>query len=598
MKRLTALLCCLLILFAVASAESDDSRSFLLHFTDTLPSALSGALSGSGYEDAVIADGYATMRFGRWSHIEMLLSQDGQYILAAGFYSSAENAWHITCSAKVLRQNGDMPSLLPAAVKYGQTSDYDISQYDGCDAFDITYADGTVYSWFCGSSGFFLSCVSAPGQDSFSLTATVVTNRNTLERCFNTYPVLLGEADISTLPTDYALLKAASDASPDGDLSLGVTNNRLYADMVVDGTPFIPLYADASQSAEITAYLFDDVRVAVLQEQDNMLQIRVGYMTGWVDSASVDRGSDRAASSGLGCPAMPYLYGTLSEQPIFAPDTTDVLSTAKPDTRLCIYAIAADDAFVMVHNPSDGAVGWMLQNAVRQTDNCASMLIVSDDASARLNLRRTPDRDSDSIGKYYAGTEVANLFSCRVADGWTYVGIEGICGWVMTKYLDYSSDASNGRMAPPLQKVTAKEATLFRNCMDDIPSLIIASYPKSTVVEVLGVSGNYAHVRLQDGQSGFIALKEIGGTPKMALPNEIKLTKATSRCQYDAATGEYVDDGTFSKGTTLVFNVRETTHWESVDGELVWTEVQYVYAYNKKNTDEYGYVSADLEWVP
>ncbi len=316
MKRLTALLCCLLMLFAAASAESDDSRSFLLHFTDTLPSALSGALSGSGYEDAVIADGYATMRFGRWSHIEMLLSQDGQYILAAGFYSSAESAWHITCSANALRQNGDMPSLLPAAVKYGQTSDYDISQYDGCDAFDITYADGTVYSWFCGSSGFFLSCV------------------------------------------------------------------------------------------------------------------------------------------------------------------------------------------------------------------------------------------------------------------------------------------SNGRMVPPLQKVTAKEATLFKACMDDISSQIIASYPKSTVVEVLGVSGSYAHVRLQDGQSGYIALKEIGGTPKMALPNEIKLTKAASRCQYDASTGEYVDDGTFSKGTTLVFNVRETAHWESVDGELVWTEVQYVYAYNKKNPDEYGYVSADLEWVP
>ncbi len=64
MKRLTALLCCLMILFAVASAESDDSRSFLLHFTDTLPSALDGTLSGSGYEDAVITDGYATMHFG------------------------------------------------------------------------------------------------------------------------------------------------------------------------------------------------------------------------------------------------------------------------------------------------------------------------------------------------------------------------------------------------------------------------------------------------------------------------------------------------------------------------------------------------------
>ncbi len=598
MKRLTALLCCLMRLFAVASAESDESRSFLLHFTGALPSALGGTLFGSGYEDAVITDGYATMRFGIWSHIEMILQQDDEYILAAGFYSSAENAWHITCSAKALRQNGDVPSLLPDAVKYGQTSDYDISQYDGCDAFDITYADGTIYSWFCGSSGFFLSRVSAPAQDSFSLTATVVTNLKTLERCFNTCPVLLGEADISTLPTDYATLKAASDASPDGDLSLGVTNNRLYTDTLIDGTPCIPLYADASQSAEITAYLFDDVCVTVLQEQNSMLQISVGYMTGWVDSVSVDRGSDRASSSGLGCPATPYLYGTLSEQPIFAPDTTDVLSTARPDTYLHVYAIAAYDEYVMVYNPSDGAVGWMFQNAVRQTDNCASMLIVSDDTSARLNLRRTPDKDDYSVGKYYAGTEVANLFSCRVADGWTYVGIEGTCGWVMTKYLNYSSDASNGNMAPPLKKVTVKAATLFKYCIDNIPSYIITSYPKSTVVEVLGVSGKYAHVRLQDGQSGYIALKEIGGTPKMALPNEIKLTKAASRCQYDAATGEYVDDGTFSKGTTLVFNVRETAHWEMVDGEPVWTEVQYVFAYNKKNPDEYGYVSADLEWTP
>ena len=598
MKRLTALLCCLMMLFAAASAESDDSRSFLLHFTDALPSELSDVLSGSGYEDAAIADGYATMRFGQWSYIEMILQQDSEYILAAGFYSSAENAWHVTCSEKALRQNGDVPSLLPAAVKYGQTSDEDVSQYDGCDAFDISYADGTVYSWFCGANGFFLSRISAPGQDSISLTATVVTNRETLEHCFNTYSVFLGEADISTFPTDYAVLKAASDASPDGDRSLGVTNYSLYADTAVDGTPCIPLHAEASQSAEITAYLFDDVRVTVLQEQDNMLQINVGYMTGWVDSACVNRGSDRASSSGLGCPAAPYLYGTLSEQPIYAPDSTDVLSVAKPDTSLYVFAIAAYDDFVMVYNPSDGAVGWMFQNAVCQTDNCASMLIISDDAAARLNLRMTPDKNGYSIGKYYAGTEVANLFSCRTADGWTYVGIEGKCGWVMTKYLDYSSDASNGSMAPPLKKVTAKEATLFKDCMDDIPSYIITSYPKGTVVEVLGISGKYAHVRLQDGQSGYVALKEIGGTPKKALPNEIKLTKAAARYQYDAATGEYVQNGTFSKGTTLVFNVRETAHWEIVDGESVWTEVQYVYAYNKKNPDEYGYVSADLEWTP
>ncbi len=164
MKRLLALMLCLCVMGISAAvseeipdwfaAENAKNPSYLLHFVDAWPAELLGAVQGSGYEQAGIVDGYAVMRFGKWSCGQVLLQQDGKYVLGA--FNNLDGAWVAVFSAGAVRQDAGAPTLLPEAVEY-QYDDYQVSQCDGSTNFKLVYADGTTYRFFHATDGWWLT---------------------------------------------------------------------------------------------------------------------------------------------------------------------------------------------------------------------------------------------------------------------------------------------------------------------------------------------------------------------------------------------------------------------------------------------------------
>ena len=63
---------------------------------------------------------------------------------------------------------------------------------------------------------------------------------------------------------------------------------------------------------------------------------------------------------------------------------------------------------------------------------------------------------------------------------------------------------------------------------------IIAAYPVGTGVEILGIYDSiWAHVRLQDGSSGYMMLQYLGGEPEKAAKNSFTVTRDTALTDFD-----------------------------------------------------------------
>lgn len=311
--------------------------------------------------------------------------------------------------------------------------------------------------------------------------------------------------------------------------------------------PYLMLRSAPNASATVTATVFDGVEVQVTGEQGGFLQVQFGNLSGWMEGQYVLRGSDRASRwTEGGMRAQVYLYNGATSRDVYAGDDgQQVIGQVQKGELVFLQAIPENKNYVQVLY-DDGKTGWMRLKEVCMTDNMTSALVRSDDVTKRLNLRVSPSKSALSLGKYYAGTSVTFLYTTTEAKGWAYVGIEGKCGWVMTEYLDYSWEADGGTMAPPLATVRKNRSALYMDSVDGVAQGISCTYDKGTKAEVLGIDHKLAHVRMQDGRSGYMALSDLGGEPKKSSPNRRKL-------QEDVVC--YTQDGTqmsvFHQGETL-----------------------------------------------
>ena len=87
----------------------------------------------------------------------------------------------------------------------------------------------------------------------------------------------------------------------------------------------------------------------------------------------------------------------------------------------------------------------------------------------RLNLRERPDRDSDSLGKFYNGTPVEVL---EQGGEWTRVRIGTAEGYMMTRYLAFGDEMRQVRPAFPIR--FARRANAFVRWQDapSVPALL------------------------------------------------------------------------------------------------------------------------------
>ena len=541
MKCYIAFLLFLTLSLCAAWAEGAPSGLFAFTAPEDAPDGLGAALREAASGDFSIVSGYATLRWGEWRYGQAVIKDAEGYALCGLDYLDGQ--WRVTASHAALRQS-EAPRLTPDAVEYAYSDDQ-ISQSDGCDQFHITYPDVT-YTWSASGEGWRLSRITT-AKDSFC------TGRNKLNRdsdfIYCTLPVTLGEFDAAAFPTDWAALKALSDASAYADDTQGLTH-------ALHDAAFVPLLRSPGARAgeAFGFYLYSDVPVTVGREQDGYVFVTVGGISGWIKREEVYIGAERAAGNDdLSGPfAQVYGYGAQREQSLYAqPDrSAEIIARAPVHAYIHLWAVSAEaeHAWFLVQLENSG-VGFLPSSAVCDTDNMHNAWIYSQDPAKRLHLRKGPGRGYDSLGRYYSGVEVVMLpHMPNSTMGWSKVHIEDAIGYVMDDYLDFSSDYNGREWLPPLGTVRGvNSGGLNLREQPSTESTVVASYPNGEKVEILGIVDSlWAHVRLRDGHCGYMMHQYLGGEPKKAAKNSFSpiVSSAMQYCPRWVQGNEYVYEET------------------------------------------------------
>lgn len=596
---LRKMICLLLFLCLCAPVLSEDAPSHLYHFTSAAeaPKEVAADIAALFGTDVTYIDGYAAMRFGKWTNGQIILQDTQGYLLCGLSYAGddASSTWHITSSRTALRQDA-LPTLLPEGAEYGY-DDYQVSQSDGCDSFKIVYDDLT-YHWFAGSNGWALHTITDEANNlKLSITQQSITRYFADDRAgytaqaksvFNVLSPMLTDFDIAAFPTTWEDAKALSDASEYADQTQAVT---VYDPWDVDfemgdvtGIPLIKVYAQASRNSKVIAHIFDNVQVEILDHNNysgnNLVNdwylINILDFSGWVERDNLLIGSERAAAyHTLGDYAAVYGTAAQAEQPLYrSANSTSPSAYVKRNTRIYVQLITDDDWYLI--RTQENALAWMKSTSVCMSDNYHEAYIYSSDPSKRLNLRTGPGPQYESIGKYYSGTRVVFMHQTEAKKGWRHVIIEGVSGYVNTEYLEMYADYYGKNWLPPLGKVRGvNEKGLNLRKAPSSKAEIIAAYPVGTSVEILGIYDSiWAHVRLQDGNTGYMMLQYLGGEPKKAAANSFKLTRDITTTDFDGNPLCEVKQGT-----------RIRVAERPIDGQT--------YAPWIKSDDFYGYIPLD-----
>lgn len=133
------------------------------------------------------------------------------------------------------------------------------------------------------------------------------------------------------------------------------------------------------------------------------------------------------------------------------------------------------------------------------------------DPDSRLNMRKEPNADSASLGKFYSGTEVEILSDA--GDGWSQVSIGGgqniLDGYMMSDYL--STDGEGVIDATFDMEVVSPYGTqsvVLRSKPSDSFDAV-AMLEVGEAVRVIGVSGNFYYVQMDDDSVGCLDSSEL-----------------------------------------------------------------------------------------
>jgi len=145
--------------------------------------------------------------------------------------------------------------------------------------------------------------------------------------------------------------------------------------------------------------------------------------------------------------------------------------------------------------------------ACAQLDRTGWAVVTSDDPQKRLNLRTMPDQSSPSIGKYYRGTAVRVL---DTENGWAYVDVYGVNGWMMKKYLVTGADMDGVASAFPSMVVREVQLALGLNVYaepdegaDIVETFTSLNWDAATIIGVAG-DGWYHVVFNENASAGYV----------------------------------------------------------------------------------------------
>jgi len=131
------------------------------------------------------------------------------------------------------------------------------------------------------------------------------------------------------------------------------------------------------------------------------------------------------------------------------------------------------------------------------------------DSGSRLNMRAQPSRDASVMGKFVSGTRLEVI--ADAGDGWSQVCIGGgrasVTGYMMTDYLKASS-AIDARESRSVVSPYGTQSVVLRdrpsNSYDAVAMLMVGEK-----VTVIGVSGDFCFVQLEDSSVGCLLESEL-----------------------------------------------------------------------------------------
>lgn len=135
------------------------------------------------------------------------------------------------------------------------------------------------------------------------------------------------------------------------------------------------------------------------------------------------------------------------------------------------------------------------------------------DPKTRLNMREEPSRDAKALGKFYSGTVVEIVKDA--GNGWSQVcigeGLYALEGYMMSSYLKSGPAADKVLDATFEMKVVSPYGTrsvVLRDAPSDSYDAV-AMLAVGDKVKVIGVSGDFYYVVLEDNCVGCLASDEL-----------------------------------------------------------------------------------------
>ncbi len=509
MKRLP--LCLLLAVFFLLPVGCRGENA-IYAFSDAWPQALTSAVADTPLASASPVEGYLAFRDGASAHGAAVARDSAGYLLAV--FQGEGDDWQAAYSRQALRQDA-LPQVWNQALAE-EWSGADIAAYDGSDQFDLIYTD-VRYTWQAEGDTWRLTRALLP-------VANVVVDDHQLywneETVFYPQETTLSGFAEEAFPRTLLAAQANAAASAQQDLSRGVTTGSGEEDFPVT------LYAAPSGGSTVVGYYAAGVEAQVLDQGSGYVKLEFGgSFSGWTEEthflagASEDTGHQLQGEITIASP-LAGKYCSLLDAPKADASSLALLGV---QVQVRVLGVTADGDYLHVAL-TDGQTGYLPAASVSAGD----VWITSDVRENRLNLRQSPSTKSQTLGKYFGGVKAQRLYAPPADEGWMRVSIGGYTGWMMRSFLN--TDASYvPEMLPPLGVVDPEnDSALTLRKEPDQKSDALARYPSGTVVEILGVNSNWAHVRVQDGSTGFMLLKHVGGEPVSAVKNAFTLAEDTT----------------------------------------------------------------------
>ncbi|MBP5726411.1 MAG: SH3 domain-containing protein, partial [Clostridia bacterium] len=151
-----------------------------------------------------------------------------------------------------------------------------------------------------------------------------------------------------------------------------------------------------------------------------------------------------------------------------------------------VYVLGAKDAdtlHVLTMDAEEPVSGYIALDAVSWTDNLRSARVNAEKPSGTVKLREEPSTSSDILCRLYTGTSVNLMFDWHtVGNEWSKVRVGSVTGYMMNRYLDYSSGGTS-RYIPRPALITAQEAPVTG-------SAAVGSVDQNTPLFILGIKGS------------------------------------------------------------------------------------------------------------